>query len=114
MTRLVDGLVVHADRMRENLLDGSLGLVFSQPVLLALVAAGLDPRRRLPHRAARRAPRATRSGARSARCSRPTTELAAALGADGSRAVLDEAFDLDRVAAPRAPRRSTRSRRSSG
>ena len=39
-TQLVDGLVVHADRMRENL-EASYGLVFSQPVLLALVAAGL-------------------------------------------------------------------------
>ena len=41
MTRLIDGLVIHADRMRENLLEGSHGLVFSQPVLLALVASGL-------------------------------------------------------------------------
>ena len=37
---LVDGLVVHADRMLENL-DRSHGLVFSQPVLLALVASGM-------------------------------------------------------------------------
>ena len=36
---LIDGLTVHADRMLENL-DRSYGLVFSQPVLLALVAAG--------------------------------------------------------------------------
>jgi adenylosuccinate lyase len=41
MTALVDGLVVHPDRMRENL-DRSHGLVFSQPVLLALVASGMD------------------------------------------------------------------------
>jgi len=41
MTRLVDGLVVHADRMAENLFDGSYGLVFSQSVLLALVRSGL-------------------------------------------------------------------------
>ncbi|HWC39206.1 MAG TPA: adenylosuccinate lyase [Acidimicrobiales bacterium] len=41
MTALVDGLVVHPDRMRENL-DLSHGLVFSQPVLLALVASGMD------------------------------------------------------------------------
>jgi adenylosuccinate lyase len=40
MTAVVDGLVVHPDRMRENL-DRSFGLVFSQPVLLALVASGL-------------------------------------------------------------------------
>ena len=37
---LVDGLVVHADRMRENL-DASHGLYFSQRLLLALVESGL-------------------------------------------------------------------------
>ncbi|MBA3268011.1 MAG: adenylosuccinate lyase [Acidimicrobiia bacterium] len=40
MGKVVDGMVVHPDRMLENL-DRSYGLVFSQPVLLALVAAGL-------------------------------------------------------------------------
>ncbi len=38
---LVDGLVVNAQRMRENL-ESSRGLVFSQRVLLALVEAGLS------------------------------------------------------------------------
>jgi adenylosuccinate lyase len=38
---LVDGLVVDTERMRRNL-DASHGLVFSQRVLLALVAAGLE------------------------------------------------------------------------
>ena len=38
---LVQGLVVHAERMRANVVEGSFGLVFSQPVLLALVASGL-------------------------------------------------------------------------
>ncbi len=37
---IAEGMVVHADRMRENL-EASYGLVFSQPVLLALVGAGL-------------------------------------------------------------------------
>jgi adenylosuccinate lyase len=37
---IVEGLVVYPDRMLENL-DASHGLVFSQPVLLALVEAGL-------------------------------------------------------------------------
>ncbi len=41
MTAVVEGLEVHAPRMLENL-DHSHGLVFSQPVLLALVGAGLD------------------------------------------------------------------------
>jgi adenylosuccinate lyase len=41
MTRLVEGLVVHPERMRENL-EASGGLVYSQPLLLALVDGGLD------------------------------------------------------------------------
>ena len=55
-TRLVDGLVVHRDRMAANL-EASHGVVFSQPVLLALVAAGLerDVAYRIVQRAARRA-----------------------------------------------------------
>jgi adenylosuccinate lyase len=36
---IVDGMIAHPERMIENL-DGSYGLVFSQPVLLALVEAG--------------------------------------------------------------------------
>lgn len=39
MTGVIDNLTVHAERMLENL-DRSYGLVFSQPVLLALVASG--------------------------------------------------------------------------
>jgi adenylosuccinate lyase len=38
---IVDGMVVHPERMLENL-DASYGLVFSQPVLLALVESGLS------------------------------------------------------------------------
>ena len=41
MQRLIAGLQVFPDRMRANL-DSSFGLVFSQPVLLALVQGGLD------------------------------------------------------------------------
>ena len=41
-TGLVSGLVIHADRALANLTGGSLGLVFSQAVLLALVTAGLS------------------------------------------------------------------------
>jgi adenylosuccinate lyase len=37
---IVEGMRVHPERMKENL-DASYGLVFSQPVLLALVAGGL-------------------------------------------------------------------------
>ena len=39
LRRLLEGLVVMPERMRANL-DASFGLVFSQPVLLALVQAG--------------------------------------------------------------------------
>jgi adenylosuccinate lyase len=53
---LVDGLVVRAERMRENL-DASHGLCFSQRLLLALVEAGLsrDEAYRLVQRHAMRA-----------------------------------------------------------
>ena len=98
MTRLIDGLVVHEDRMAENLLEGSLGLVFSQPVLLALVSAGLT-------RDA--AYRIVQSAARTASVERrpfrlvleADAELAAGVGEDRVPAVLDEAFDLDRALA---------------
>jgi adenylosuccinate lyase len=40
MRALAEGMVVYPDRMLENL-ESSYGLVFSQPVLLALVASGL-------------------------------------------------------------------------
>jgi len=38
---LVQNLVVHEPRMRANVTEGSFGLVFSQPVLLALVESGM-------------------------------------------------------------------------
>jgi adenylosuccinate lyase len=41
LERLLAGLVVFPERMRANL-DASHGLVFSQPVLLGLVASGLS------------------------------------------------------------------------
>jgi adenylosuccinate lyase len=40
MTEVLDGLLIHPERMRENLQVGG-GLAFSQNVLLALVDAGL-------------------------------------------------------------------------
>jgi adenylosuccinate lyase len=56
-TGLVAGLVIHAERARTNLVEGSRGLVFSQAVLLALVGSGLsrDQAYRLVQRDARRA-----------------------------------------------------------
>ncbi len=56
LRRLLDGLVVFPERMRANL-DASYGLVFSQPVLLALVQAGMtrDDAYRIVQRNAMRA-----------------------------------------------------------
>jgi adenylosuccinate lyase len=63
MSVLIDGLVIHADRMLENLLEGSHGLVFSQPVLLALIGSGLarDAAYRIVQRDARAAQEQRRS-----------------------------------------------------
>jgi adenylosuccinate lyase len=56
-TWLADGLVLHVDRALENLNEGSLGLVFSQSVLLALIESGVgrDDAYRVVQRASRRA-----------------------------------------------------------
>ena len=88
-TSLIDGLVVDADRMRANF-GLSHGLVFSQPVLLALVAGGLtrDEAYRLVQRDAGRAWAEQRSF-RAVLDADPEVPLAPA--------ALDEAFDLDRA-----------------
>ena len=94
--RLVDGLVVDTDRMRKNLLEGSHGLVFSQPVLLALVAAGCD--RDAAYAIVQRAAHRAASERRSFRgVLEEDEELVSVLGARRVGAVLDEAFDLDRA-----------------
>jgi adenylosuccinate lyase len=56
-TWLADGLVLHEDRALENLNEGSLGLVFSQSVLLALIESGVsrEDAYRVVQRASRRA-----------------------------------------------------------
>jgi adenylosuccinate lyase len=88
MQRLLTGLQVFPDRMRANM-DASFGLVFSQPVLLALVQGGLgrDEAYRIVQDNAARAWAEKRS----------FREL---LDADPRVAVdatlLDEAFDLQR------------------
>jgi adenylosuccinate lyase len=86
LRRLLEGLVVFPDRMRANL-DASHGLVFSQPVLLALVAAGAtrDDAYRIVQRNAMTAWDEGR-------------DFRGLLEADPDvdDAVLDEAFDLDR------------------
>jgi adenylosuccinate lyase len=86
---LVDGLVVDADRMRRNL-AGSHGLVFSQRVLLALVASGVgrDEAYRLVQRNAMTA-------ADEGREFRALVEADPDIAGRLDRSVLAEAFDLD-------------------
>jgi adenylosuccinate lyase len=87
---LVSGLVVHADRALDNLANRSLGLVFSQSVLLALVDAGSprDEAYRIVQRAARAAWESN-------------SPLRAVLARDDevslSESELDAAFDLDHL-----------------
>ena len=87
---LVDGLEVHAERMRENVVDGSLGLVFSQSVLLALVSSGMgrDAAYRIVQRDARLASEQRRP-------LRSVLEEDAEVALDG--AALDQAFSLARA-----------------
>ncbi len=89
-TGLVDGLVVHPERALANLTEGSFGLVFSQSVLLALVAGGLS--RDAAYRIVQRDARAAWEERRPFR---------AVLEADPevtlSAAELDDAFDLART-----------------
>ena len=89
-TGLASGLVVNEERARYNLEVGSLGLVFSQSVLLALVDAGRsrDEAYRIVQRDARAAMEARRL-LRAVLEEDPEVELSAA--------DLDRAFDLDRV-----------------
>ena len=88
MTRLLSGLQVFGDRMVANL-EASHGLVFSQPVLLALVQAGLarDEAYRIVQD---NAMRAWREGVAFRGLLEADPRAAVAAG------VLDEAFDLTR------------------
>ncbi|MGI9033957.1 MAG: adenylosuccinate lyase [Acidimicrobiales bacterium] len=89
MRGVIEGLVVHPDRMLENL-DRSFGLVFSQPVLLALVATGLT--RDVAYRIVQEAAATAWAERRSFR---------SVLEADDrvplTAAQLDEAFSLERA-----------------
>ncbi|HSL74784.1 MAG TPA: adenylosuccinate lyase [Ilumatobacteraceae bacterium] len=86
LRRLLEGLVVFPDRMRANL-DASFGLVFSQPVLLALVQAGAtrDDAYRIVQR-----------NAMSAWDDGQDFRTLLEADPDVDDAVLDAAFDLDR------------------
>ena len=89
-TSLAAGLVIHPDRALVNLTEGSLGLVFSQSVLLALVDAGLrrDEAYRIVQRDARTAWEERRP-LRAVLEDDPEARLSAAQ--------LDAAFDLSRT-----------------
>jgi adenylosuccinate lyase len=89
-TALADGLVLFPERAMENLTVTSLGLVFSQSVLLALVDAGRsrDDAYRIVQAAARQAVEQRRG-------LRDVLEEDDQLGL--SRDALDRAFDGDRL-----------------
>jgi adenylosuccinate lyase len=96
MTRVIDGLVVNSERMRENLLEGSHGLVFSQPVLLGLIGSGLT--RDAAYRIVQRDARVSHEQRRPFRdVLGEDPEVSDAFGgADAASRSLDEAFDLSR------------------
>ena len=89
-TSLVDGLVIKSERAAKNLNEGSLGLVYSQSVLLTLIDHGMtrDDAYRIVQRAARQAVE-------------NTEQFRVILEADGEITLteeeLNEAFDLDRM-----------------
>ncbi len=87
---LVQNLVVHSDRMRSNVLEGSYGLVFSQPVLLALVESGME--RDAAYRIVQRDARAAWE---EKRMFRSVLEADPDVRLDG--AALDQAFSLERA-----------------
>lgn len=86
---LIDGLEVRPERMRANL-ELSGGLVFSQSVLLALVASGLER-----DRAYRIVQEASREAVSSGKHLREVLRAVPEAAALGER--LDEAFDLERT-----------------
>jgi adenylosuccinate lyase len=95
MVRILDGLTVDADRMRENL-DRSHGLVYSQRVLLALTEAGL-PRQRAYEIVQRDAMRAWRERRSFLEILQEDPELTARVGPDVLKACFDPAWYLRHV-----------------
>jgi adenylosuccinate lyase len=93
-TELVNGLVINADRARRNLDEGSLGLVYSQSVLLTLIDHGMgrDAAYRIVQRAARQAVETQQAFRGIIEADEEVTL---------SSEELDRAFDLDRMLAHR-------------
>jgi adenylosuccinate lyase len=95
MTGIVDGLVVDADRMRENL-DRSYGLIYSQRVLLALTEAGL-PRQAAYEIVQRDAMRAWRERRAFLECLEEDPAVTARLASEALKACFDPAGYLRHV-----------------
>ncbi len=89
LRRLLEGLQVSSERMRANLMS-SHGLVFSQPVLLALVQSGLS--RDDAYRIVQEAATISWTGSRDFRGVLEENDRVRQLGP----AILDDAFDLSR------------------
>jgi adenylosuccinate lyase len=87
---LADGAVVHAERALANLTESSLGLVFSQSVLLALIESGMS--RDQAYRIVQKASRAAIEQRRNFREVIESDEEVAL-----SDAAIARAFDLDRL-----------------
>ncbi len=95
VVRILEGLVVDADRMRENL-DRSHGLIYSQRVLLALSEAGLS-RQTAYEVVQRNAMRAWRERRSFLECLQQDPELTARITPDVLKACFDPAWYLRNV-----------------
>jgi adenylosuccinate lyase len=95
MTRILDGLAVDGERMRENL-ERSYGLIYSQRVLLALTEAGL-PRQAAYEIVQRQAMHAWRERRSFLECLLEESELTSRIGADTLKACFDPAWYLRHV-----------------
>jgi adenylosuccinate lyase len=92
MTRILEGLVVDPERMRENL-DRSYGLVYSQRVLLALTDAGL-PRQAAYEIVQRDAMRAWRERRSFLECLQEDDAVTARLSPEALKSAFDPAWYL--------------------
>ncbi|MBT8495224.1 MAG: adenylosuccinate lyase [Deltaproteobacteria bacterium] len=88
-TRLIDGLVVHPERMQANL-ERTGGLFFSEAVLLAMVRSGL-PRQKAYEMVQRSALAAHRGEGEFKELLSADPDVTSRIGVDG----VDTAFDLD-------------------